>query len=102
LNLMIVERRRLTGFAGWVVGNHDSEGALNLSLCVKSKIAVISVNYLQYVLKLWIYGIIIFCTVLITFFRAPEFVYPVRFNDSWDVLKLVAKSLPDFFLNKQS
>jgi len=41
----------LTGFAGWVVGNHDTEGAMNLSLCVKSKVAVISVNYRQYVSK---------------------------------------------------
>ncbi|KAL2823590.1 alpha/beta hydrolase fold-domain-containing protein [Aspergillus cavernicola] len=52
-------------FAGWVVGDHESEGAMSRLLCVRNQVVVVSVN----------------------FRRAPEHPFPTPLNDTYDAYK---------------
>ncbi|KAL3474488.1 alpha/beta hydrolase fold-domain-containing protein [Aspergillus californicus] len=58
---------------GWVVGDHESEGAMSRLLCVRNQVVVVSVNYR----------------------RAPEHPFPTPLNDTYDAYKWTISHAPE-------
>ena len=64
---------------GWVVGGHDSENAMNRAICVRNKVAVLSVDYR----------------------RAPEHKYPTALNDSYEAYHWILRNASELCIDRE-
>lgn len=73
---------------GWVVGDHESEGALSRLICVQNRLVVVSVDYRRYFSQ----NTLSLSYAKPDLARAPEHPFPIPFNDTYDAYKWVSSS----------